>query len=134
MAKYIVTGAYVTVKTMTHQGPRILGLMAGAPVPDDAEPAWVKHHLETNLIVEVEDPAAVPSNEVFLTPIEQQEGVDPAERVREGEAHRARSAAAVQAAETRKANEAAAAKEAADKAKVEAAKPVVTKAQPKAAS
>lgn len=59
MKQYVVTGAYVTVKTMTHQGPRILGLMAGAPVPVDAGDFWIQHHLDSNLIEEVPEPEPV---------------------------------------------------------------------------
>lgn len=54
--KYTVTGAYVTVKTMTDQGVRIVGLYAGAPVPADAGEAWVQHHLDNNLIEAVPAP------------------------------------------------------------------------------
>lgn len=58
MAKrYVITGAYVTVKTMTTQGPRIVGMYAGAPWPDDAEAAATQHHLDCGLIEEVPAPA-----------------------------------------------------------------------------
>lgn len=56
MAKYTVKGAYVTCKTMTTEGVRIVGLYAGAPVPGDAEDAWIKHHLDNNLIEAVPEP------------------------------------------------------------------------------
>jgi len=54
---YRVTGAYVTVKTETADGMRIIGLYAGAPVPADASDEWVKHHLSSGLIEEVASPA-----------------------------------------------------------------------------
>jgi hypothetical protein len=54
MAKrYRVTGAYVTVKTDTTNGPMVVGLYEGAPVPADASEAWIAHHLANNLIEEV---------------------------------------------------------------------------------
>ena len=56
MAKrYRVTGAYVTVKTNTTNGPMIVGLYEGAPVPADASDEWLAHHLEADppLIEEV---------------------------------------------------------------------------------
>jgi hypothetical protein len=57
MAKYVVTGAYVTCKTMGRDGPVIVGLYAGAPVPADAEQSWIDHHLRVNLIEAVPEPA-----------------------------------------------------------------------------
>jgi hypothetical protein len=50
---YRVTGPYVTVRTMTENGPRIIGLYTGARVPDDAEQEWIGNHLRDGLIGEV---------------------------------------------------------------------------------
>jgi hypothetical protein len=61
--KYVVTGQYVTFKTNTTSGPAVLGFYRGAPVPDDAEEAAIKHHLMMGLIEEVPEkamPAAAP--------------------------------------------------------------------------
>jgi hypothetical protein len=51
--RYRVTGAYVTVKTDTTNGPMVVGLYEGAPVPADASEQWIAHHLENHLIEEV---------------------------------------------------------------------------------
>lgn len=56
--RYLVTGQYVTFKTMTANGLCVLGFYRGAPVPDDAEPAAIEHHLKVGLIEEVPDKAA----------------------------------------------------------------------------
>lgn len=55
---YVVTGQYVTVKTMTNEGPRILGLHSGAPIPADADPEYVKHLVAHNLAAKVDEPKA----------------------------------------------------------------------------
>jgi len=47
---YVVTGEYVTVRTMTNDGPRIVGLYKGSAVPGDAADDWIAHHLENKLI------------------------------------------------------------------------------------
>jgi hypothetical protein len=52
-----VTGAYVTVKTSTADGVRVVGLYAGAPWPADADPEATEHHLANGLIAEVGVPA-----------------------------------------------------------------------------
>lgn len=121
MTNYVVTGKYVTVKTMTMEGPRIVGLFAGAPVPRDVTDAQLKHLESHDLIVAVEDAAAVNAD---VTPVEALDGVTAADRVREQEAANVRHLAGVKAAETRAANEAAAdkaAKAKADQAKADAA-------------
>lgn len=105
---YVVVAPYVTVRTMTEQGPRIIGLYTGAPVPEDAPEEWVKSHAEAGLIAEVEDPAAAVVTP--LTPIERMEAGERGEsesfvvaaRVHEGEVARTRSRAAQKAAETRR--------------------------------
>lgn len=90
MAKqYVVTGAYVTLKTSTPQGPRILGFYRGAPVPADVSQEQIDHHLNQGLIAEVADPAAVPASELFPSPLEEQEGPGANERVVKGEKQRA---------------------------------------------
>lgn len=100
--QYLVVAPYVTMTTMTAQGPRLLGFHTNAPVPPDVPEDQIKHHLEMGLIVEVADPAAVSAE---VTPIERMEGVSPADKVREQEAALNRSRSATKAAETRKANE-----------------------------
>jgi hypothetical protein len=107
MTNYVVTAPRVVVKTMTHDGPRMIGLFAGAPWPADADPAATQHHLDNDLIVAVEDPRAV---NVDVPPLERIAGVKASDQVREQEAALNRHRGAVKAAETRKANEDAAAK------------------------
>jgi hypothetical protein len=51
--EYTVTGKYVTARTMTTDGWRVVGLMEGARVPPDADPEWIEHHLRKKLIAEV---------------------------------------------------------------------------------
>jgi hypothetical protein len=63
-----VTGAYVTVKTMTMQGPRIVGLFAGAPWPADAPEDSTKHHLSVKLIAEVPEPESPAEPEPVKVP------------------------------------------------------------------
>lgn len=50
--RYVVTGAYVTVKTMTVDGVKVIGLHRGAPVPADVDPAHLQHLLDHNLVGE----------------------------------------------------------------------------------
>src|SRR5258708_40122581 len=53
MAKdYVVTGPYVTVKTMTIQGMRVVGLYEGTPVPKDVPPPDLAHLLAQGLVHE----------------------------------------------------------------------------------
>jgi hypothetical protein len=59
--QYVVTGKYVTAKTMTSQGPRVLGLHEGAPVPPDVPQEWVTHHLNMDLIKELPAPDPEPA-------------------------------------------------------------------------
>ena len=56
---YVVTGAYVTVKTNTPDGVRIVGLYSGSPWPADAAEEATEHHLANGLIAEVGVPAKV---------------------------------------------------------------------------
>jgi hypothetical protein len=51
--QYAVTGAYVTVKTMTVDGVKVIGLHRGAPVPADVDPAHLQHLLAHDLVAEV---------------------------------------------------------------------------------
>ncbi len=47
--EYVVTAPYVTVKTMTIQGVRVVGLMEGAPLPADVPERDLKHLLDQGL-------------------------------------------------------------------------------------
>lgn len=59
MAKYKVVAPYVTVRTATDQGPRVVGLYQGAILPDDVPEESIQHHLDNDMIVEVDEPARV---------------------------------------------------------------------------
>jgi|SRR5258708_5934623 len=50
--EYVVTGEYVTLKTMTTEGVRYVGLHRNAPVPADVPQEQVDHHLKMGLIHE----------------------------------------------------------------------------------
>jgi hypothetical protein len=58
--QYQVTGAYVTTKTMTTQGMRVIGLHRGAPVPADIDPEHLKHLIAHELVGEVGQPQPDP--------------------------------------------------------------------------
>jgi len=60
---YRVTAPYVTVRTMTENGPRIIGLYKGAVVPDDAAEDWIEAHTRDQLIEEFGAEAAPVSAE-----------------------------------------------------------------------
>jgi hypothetical protein len=47
---YRVTAPLVYMKTGTAEGPRILGLNAGAPVPFDVPEAQLQHHISHGLV------------------------------------------------------------------------------------
>lgn len=51
--QYSVTGEYVTFKTMTVSGMKVIGLYKGAPVPSDVPQESIDHHLNMGLIEEV---------------------------------------------------------------------------------
>ena len=53
---YHVVGKYVTVKTMTSEGPRIIGLMEGSSLPGDIEPDSLAHLIRVGLVRRVGDP------------------------------------------------------------------------------
>lgn len=96
---YIVTAPSVIVKTVTRDGPRIISLSTGAQVPADADEGWVKTHLDTDMIVEVADPAQAAV--APLTPLEAVEPganaiTDPGDRVRKAEKERAKGKATAQ--------------------------------------
>ncbi len=60
--RYVVTGAYVTAKTMTTEGVRIIGLHAGAPLPNDVPESDGQHLLDHELIAESDvQPKAEPA-------------------------------------------------------------------------
>jgi hypothetical protein len=68
---YKVTAPYVTVKTLTPDlGPAIVGLYQNNPVPDDAEPAWIEHHLARGLITETGTAEAVAATAAVTAPVE----------------------------------------------------------------
>jgi hypothetical protein len=77
--RYVIVAPYVLARTMTADGPRVLGLHRGAPVPPDVSQEWIDGHLHTHMIVAVDDPATAGAADV--TPIEAQEatsvGVNP---------------------------------------------------------
>lgn len=54
---YVVTGAYVMVKTGTSDGPMFVGLLKDRLVPDDVDQAHIEHLLSVGLISEVDGPA-----------------------------------------------------------------------------
>ncbi len=51
--QYRVTGAYVTLKTATPYGPRMMGFQHGAIVPADVPQDQIDHHLRKGLIEQV---------------------------------------------------------------------------------
>lgn len=60
--EYTVTGKYVTARTMTTDGWRVVGLMEGARVPPDVDDDWIDHHLRKNLIAEVGKEPVAPAD------------------------------------------------------------------------
>jgi len=54
--RYVVKAAYVTVKTMTPDGPQMRGLYQGAVVPEDAAEHWIKGHLASKMIEAIPEP------------------------------------------------------------------------------
>lgn len=116
MGRYVVTAPYVTVKTMTLEGPRIVGLYVNAPVPRDVDQGWIDRHIEAGMVMEVVDPATVNAS---TSPMEALAGITGADKAAEQEAALNRHRGAEKAAATRKANEDAAAKVAADQAKAD---------------
>lgn len=125
MPKYVVTAPYVTVKTMTQEGPRVVGLYVNSPVPKDADPGWIERHIEAHMVMEVEDPTTV---NAATSALEALDGVTGADKAAEQEAALNRHRAAAKAVETRKANEAAAAKEAKAQADAKAREDAAAKA------
>jgi hypothetical protein len=55
--QYRVTGAYVTLKTATPAGPRMIGFQFGAIVPADVPQDQIDHHLRVRLIAPIDAPA-----------------------------------------------------------------------------
>jgi hypothetical protein len=51
--QYRVTAQYITVKTQTSEGKRVVGLMDGAPVPVDVAPEDLAHLESHGLIAEI---------------------------------------------------------------------------------
>ncbi len=56
MTRYVVCAPYITLRTMTPEGPRILGFYDGQPVPEDVPKEQIEHHLGTRQIRAVEEP------------------------------------------------------------------------------
>jgi hypothetical protein len=54
--RYKVTGHYVTAKTATSDGVKILGFHTGAILPPDVPPATIRHLLSVRLIAPLEVP------------------------------------------------------------------------------
>jgi len=57
--RYVVTAPYVTLRTMTVEGNRMLGFQAGATVPDDVPEDSFDHHLSHGLIAPAGEEAQV---------------------------------------------------------------------------
>jgi hypothetical protein len=66
--KYVVSGEYVTVRTMTDQGPTVIGLYRGAQWPEDASKDATEHHLTEGLIKEEGDDTPAPAHLTAQTP------------------------------------------------------------------
>jgi hypothetical protein len=83
---YVVVAPYVTLTTATPQGKRLVGLHAGAPVPPDVPDSQVFYHLRDGMVVEADEPGAVPDAAINPSPQEQMEmgqaGETRADRVR----------------------------------------------------
>jgi hypothetical protein len=52
---YVVTAPYITVRTGTADGLKILGFYVGAVLPGDVSEESIKHHLDSGLIAAVKD-------------------------------------------------------------------------------
>lgn len=53
--RYVVTAPYITVVTGTQDGPKLIGLYTGAPVPADVSDESIKHHLGLGMIAKSGD-------------------------------------------------------------------------------
>jgi hypothetical protein len=53
--RYVVTAPYVTLKTATVDGIKIVGFYQYAPVPEDVDPEVIKRHLAAGSISKVGD-------------------------------------------------------------------------------
>lgn len=52
---YVVTAKLAIFRTMTTDGPRMRNFYQGAPVPADAPPEQIEHHLRKGMIAKVGD-------------------------------------------------------------------------------
>jgi len=52
---YVVTAKLAIFKTMTHDGPRMRNFYQGSPVPSDAPPEQIEHHLRKGMIAKTSD-------------------------------------------------------------------------------
>jgi hypothetical protein len=86
--RYVVTGAYVTVKTATTDGVKFVGLYSGSPWPQDATQEAGQHHLSSGLIAEVGKPAEVETPDFVrpTTPVDPETVTLPAGETAEEEA------------------------------------------------
>ncbi|SRR6266581_1889937 len=89
--KYVVTGKYVTVKTMTTEGIRVIGLYTGAPVPGDVPPDDLAHLLSIGL---VHEEGWVPPTPGELSAADRASYADAVLRSAESELEKARKAVA----------------------------------------
>jgi hypothetical protein len=62
--QFVVTGPYITVKTGTLEGVRVLGFYRDAPVPKDVNPEHLLHLLRHDLIGPTPVPAPTPLEQV----------------------------------------------------------------------
>lgn len=58
--QYRVTGAYVTLKVNTPEGPQMRGFHQNAPVPPGVPQDQIDHHLSVGLIEPVDGPDSPP--------------------------------------------------------------------------
>jgi hypothetical protein len=56
MTTYVVTGAFINVKTMTRDGMRVIGLMKDSHLPNDVDPVHIQHLLTVGLIAPLPEP------------------------------------------------------------------------------
>lgn len=55
---YVVTAKLAIFRTQTPDGPRLRYFYQGSPVPSDAPPEQIEHHLRRDMIAKAGDPKA----------------------------------------------------------------------------